>query len=97
MFINRASGIQFQVAGVGKLWRGARSSLSGLDLVFGCAANSRCHFLQEYVFASTKIAYISEIRFNTRYITKETSQGRCWRSSLTNLRVLLLLVTDYKK
>jgi hypothetical protein len=69
MFINRASGIQFQVASVGKLWRGTRSSLSGLELVFGCAANSRCRFLQKYIFTSTKIAYIPEICcHNTRCI-----------------------------
>lgn len=58
MFINRASGIQFQVAGVGKLWEVTRSSLSGLESVFGCGAKSRCHFLKKYLFTSTKIAYL---------------------------------------
>jgi len=72
MFITRAPGIQFQVGGVGKLWRGTRSSLSGLELVFGCAANSRCRFVQKCLSAATKTAYISEIRRNTRYIAKGT-------------------------
>ena len=72
MFITRAAGIQFQVGGVGKLWRGTRSSLNGLELVFGRAANSRCHFVQKCLSAATKTAYISEIRHNTRYVAKGT-------------------------
>jgi hypothetical protein len=92
MFISMAPRTQFQVAKVGKLWRGNRSSLSGLELVFGCAAIPCYHFLQKYWSPSIKIACIPEIRHNARYVTKGTGSV-----SLLAAERLHLVVIDCSK